>query len=130
MTTSASPQFAVWDDSRACLLAAGKGPLQGAGIDELLEGAGDVLDRHLGVDPVLVEQFAAVCVQPPQRVLQRWAGCFRPAIEAACLAGGQLEAEFGGEHDVVADRLQRLADQFLVVEGPVDLCGVEAGLGP
>jgi hypothetical protein len=28
-----------------------------------------------------------------------------------------IEAELGGDHDIVAERRQRLADQFLVDEG-------------
>ena len=36
-----------------------------------------------------------------------------------------VEAELGGDHDLVAHRLERLADQLLVVERAVDLGGVE-----
>ena len=39
----------------------------------------------------------------------------------------QLEAELGGDHHLVADRLQRLADQLLVGERAIDLGGVEEG---
>ena len=40
---------------------------------------------------------------------------------------GQLEAEFRGDHDVVAEAGHRLADQLLVAPRalPVQLCGVE-----
>ena len=37
-----------------------------AGDDEVLDGTGDVLDRHVGVDAVLVEQVDVVGPQPPQ----------------------------------------------------------------
>ena len=37
------------------------------------------------------------------------------------------EPELGRDDDVVAHRLQRLADELLVVEGAVDLGGVEEG---
>ena len=37
------------------------------------------------------------------------------------------EPELGGDDDLVADRLQGLADELLVVEGAVDLGGVEEG---
>ena len=40
------------------------------------------------------------------------------------------EPELGGDHDIVADRLQRLTHQFLVVERAVDLGGVEQGDAP
>ena len=39
----------------------------------------------------------------------------------------ELEAELGGDHHLVAERRERLADQFLVGERAVDLGGVEEG---
>ena len=54
--------------------------------------------------------------------------CVRPAGDAGLLAVlVEGEPELGGDDDVVAHRLQRLADQLLVVEGAVDLGGVEEG---
>lgn len=53
-----------------------------------------------------------------------------PAVGAeAALAGLRVdvEAELGGDDHLAADRLQRLADQFLVGEGTVGLGGVEQG---
>lgn len=38
-----------------------------ARLHELTDGAGDVLDRHIGVDAVLVEQVDRVGAQPAQR---------------------------------------------------------------
>ena len=46
----------------------------------------------------------------------------------ACLPSRiDVEAELGGDHDLVAHRLQRLADDLLVGERAVDLGGVEEG---
>ena len=52
-----------------------------------------------------------------------------PAVHADLLArlGIDLEAELGGDHHLVAHRRQRLADQFLIGEGAIDLGGVEEG---
>jgi hypothetical protein len=36
------------------------------GVDEVFDGSGDVLDRHVGVDPVLVEQIDPVGPQSLQ----------------------------------------------------------------
>ena len=100
-----------------------------AGLDQLLDRAGDVLDRHVGVDPVLVEEVdacrcraarseaSATCLMCSGRL-------FRPALLAV---GVEVEAELGGDHDLVADRGERLAHQLLVDERPVDLGGVEEG---
>jgi hypothetical protein len=35
-------------------------------VDQLLDGAGDLLDRDVGIDPVLVEQVDAVGAKPLQ----------------------------------------------------------------
>ena len=40
-----------------------------ARLDEFLDGAGDVLDRHLRVDAVLVQQVDPVGAEPPQRAV-------------------------------------------------------------
>jgi len=42
--------------------------------------AGHVLDRHVGIDPVLVKQVDVVGAQPAQRALERFADVFRPAV--------------------------------------------------
>ena len=39
----------------------------------------------------------------------------------------ECEPELGGDHDLVADRLQGFADELFVDEGAVDLGGVEEG---
>ncbi len=50
---------------------------------------------------------------------------FRPRLRARRRI--DVEAELGGDHDLVAERRQRLADEFLVGERAVDLGGVEEG---
>jgi len=54
---------------------------------------------------------------------------FGTTVEAALLAVFwiDVEAELGGDHHLIAERRQRLADQFLVRERAVDLGGVEKG---
>src|SRR5215213_7623021 len=41
------------------------------GVDQVLHSAGDVLERHLGVDAVLVQQVDPVGPKPAQRLLDR-----------------------------------------------------------
>ena len=102
-----------------------------AGLDELLDGAGDVLDGDVGVDAVLVEQVDGVGAQAAQRAVDGGADVVWPAADAGLLAVlVEGEPELGGDDDVVADRLERLADELLVVEGAVDLGGVEQGDAP
>ena len=98
-----------------------------AGLDELLDRARDVLDRDVGVDAVLVEQVDRVGAQPPQRPVDGGADVLGSAVHAAGLRAVlvEVEAELGGDDDLVAHRLERLADELLVVERAVDLGGVE-----
>src|SRR4051794_34842899 len=98
------------------------------GLDQLLDRAGDLLDGHLRVDPVLVEQVDGLGAQPAQRTLDRGADVLRPAGDAGLLTVlVKGEAELRRDDDAVADRLQRLADQLLVVERAVHLGRVEEG---
>src|SRR4051794_41904079 len=73
---------------------------------------------------MLVEQVDRVGAQPLQRGLDAAPDPRRAAVEAAATAL-EVEAELGRDHDLVADRFERLADQLLVRERPVDLRGVE-----
>ena len=93
-----------------------------------LHGAGDVLDGDVGVDAVLVEQVDGVGPQATQRAVDGGADVVRSARHAGLLAVlVEGEPELGGDHDLVADRFECLTDQLLVVEGAVDLGGVEEG---
>ncbi len=100
-----------------------------AGRDQLLHRAGDVLDRHLRIDAVLVEEVDAVGAQPLQRGLGHLLDVFGPAVQATLGAGLgiEVEAELAGDDHLVAHRLQRFADQPLVGERAIDLGGVEEG---
>ena len=99
-----------------------------AGLDELLDGAGDVLDRDVRVDAVLVEQVDGVGPQATQGALDGGADVVGPAGDAGLLAVlVEREPELGGDDDILADRLQCLTHQLLVVEGAIDLRGVEHG---
>ena len=97
-----------------------------ARLDELLDGAGHVLDRHVGVDAVLVEQVDDVGAQPPQRAVDRGADVLGPAADAALVAVVvEGEAELRRDDDLVADRRESLPDDLLVLERSVDLGRVE-----
>ena len=98
--------------------------------DQILHRAGDVLDRHIGIDPVLVEQVDHLDPQPLQRVFGHLPDAFGAAVEpvsTARAAGTKVVAELGGDDDILPERLQRLAHEFLVGERAIDLGGVEEG---
>jgi hypothetical protein len=87
-------------------------------LDQVLDSARHVLDRDVRVHPVLVEQVEAVGPEPLQRLLDGAPVRVGPAVEAAGLPGGELEAELRRDDDLVADRFERFADELLVGEGP------------
>jgi hypothetical protein len=92
--------------------------------DQVLDRAGHVLDRHVRVDPVLVEQVDAVGLEPLERGVGDLPDPLRPAVHAR-LGIPVLEAELGGDHYLVAERRQGLAHQLLVGEGAIGFGGVE-----
>jgi hypothetical protein len=97
-------------------------------VDEFLDGAGDLLDRHLRVDAVLVEQVDGVGAEPPEGAVDGAADVLGIAGQsglAALLV--EREAELGGDDDLVAHGREGFADEFLVAIGAVDLGGVEEG---
>ena len=55
--------------------------------DQLGHGADDVLDRHLGIHAVLVQQVDVVGAEPLERALHRLADVRRAAVEAASAGG-------------------------------------------
>src|SRR5204863_881841 len=66
-------------------------------------------------------------LEPLERAIGDLFDVFRAAVQAALLARLwiDIEAEFGGDHHLLAEGRKSLAYQFLVGEGPVDLGGVE-----
>jgi hypothetical protein len=100
--------------------------------DEGLHRSGDLLDGHVGIDPVLVKQIDGLHPQALQRALDGPADVLRPAGDAAVLTGLgiDVEAELGGDHHPVAYRPQGFAYHLLVDEGAVDLGGVEEAHAP
>ena len=96
--------------------------------DERADRFGDVLDRHFRIDAVLVEDVDVVGVQVPQAVLGDLTDVLRATVVAAVWGrSAHVESELGADHDLVAERLDGLADQLLAGAGPhaVELGGIE-----
>jgi Fe2+ transport system protein B len=94
------------------------------GSYELLDSAGHVFDRHIRVDAVLIEQVDPVGAQAPERVL----GVGLDVLRADVHSVGRyatLKTEFGGDHHLIAKRLERLADQLFIGIRAIGLSGIE-----
>jgi hypothetical protein len=90
-----------------------------AGPDQLLDRARDVLDRHVRIDPVLIEQVDHVEPQTLQRSFGNLPDVLGSTVQAGLSAPGiDLESELGRDRHAPAKRRQCLADQFLVLYGP------------
>jgi hypothetical protein len=73
--------------------------------DELGHGAGDVLDRHRRVDPVLVEQVDPVRAQPPQGGIGDPADLLWADVQAHRAPIADVPAELGRNHHLVGQGL-------------------------
>lgn len=82
-------------------------------FDQLTDGAGNVLDRHIGVDAVLVEQVDVVGPQPLQGGVRYGSDVFGAGVQA-CGATLDAETEFSGDDDLISNRFQGLSDEFLI----------------
>jgi len=96
---------------------------------QVLHRSGDVLDRHLGVDPVLIEEIDDVGLQALERGLSDLLDVLGPAVQTGLLlVGVDLEPELGGDDDPSADRSERFADELLIRERAIHLGRVEERL--
>ena len=71
-------------------------------LDEVFDRSGHILDRHVQIDAMLVEQVNRIYPQAPERSLSYLLDMFRPAIQCAppaAVAGICFPSEFGGDHD-------------------------------
>ncbi len=97
-----------------------------ASLDQVLHRAGDVLDRHGGIDPVLVEEVDGLDLETLERALNSLLDMHWTTVEAVPTAVRvDPESELGGDHHPVPEGCEGLTDELLVGEGAVDLGGVE-----
>ena len=90
--------------------------------------AGDLFDRDVGVDAVLVQQIDRVDSEALQRTLGGLLDVLGRGYLADVLAVSiEQVREFGGDHHLAAERSEGLAHKFLVDERAVDLGCVKEG---
>ena len=82
-------------------------------LNQVLHGSGDVFDRDVRVDAVLVEEVDPSIVEPLERRLGDLSDVRGPAVQAGLLAALELEPELRGDDHLIANRCQRLADELL-----------------
>ncbi len=96
--------------------------------DQVFDGARHLFDRHRRVNPVLIEQIDVVGAQPLQHRVDGAADvlglavCAGPALTGV---GVDVHPELGGDHNLIAHRLQGLPDDPFGFQRSVSLGGVE-----
>src|SRR5271166_6957064 len=101
-----------------------------ARLNQALHRAGDVLDRHIGVDAVLVEDVDPVHLEARQHRIGGPLYMLGSAAEAGASHPGfgiDVPAELRRNYDLATHRPERLADQFFVGPRAIRLGGVEEG---
>lgn len=95
-----------------------------ASFDELFHRPGDIFDRNLAIDAMLVEEVDAIGAQTLQRRISNGADALRPAV--LWLRRVPIpETKFGGDDDLIPDGRKCLAEEFLVGEGTIGLGRIE-----
>src|SRR5438552_10231414 len=85
--------------------------------DQLLDRTGDILDRHAGIDAVLIVEVDGLDPQSSERALGDLANVLGAAVEDLLPVGpANLEPEFGGNHHLTTQGLERFAKELLVLE--------------
>ena len=101
-----------------------------ASLHQFLHQPGDVLDRYVRIDAVLIQEIDGVGLQTPQHRVDDGADVLRPAIEAPAALSRlwvDIPPELRRYHHLRANWCQRLTDQLLVREGSVGFGGIEEG---
>jgi hypothetical protein len=93
---------------------------------EIGHRAGRLLDGHRAIDPMLIIEIDVVHAEPPERGIAGGFHVLGPAVLPDELSVRRAHvAEFGREDHLLALSFDRLADQDLVGEWPVDVGRVE-----
>jgi hypothetical protein len=69
--------------------------------NQVFNRAGNLFDRHVRVDPMLIEEIDAVGFEALERGLRNLLNVLRAAIEPR--KGVNVESEFGGNHHLLAE---------------------------
>src|ERR1700730_3655659 len=101
-------------------------------LDQVLHRAGDVFDRHVRVNPVLIEQVDDIDFEPLERALDSLLDVLRPTVQARSTLHPtgievriEVKPELGGDHYLIAEGSEGFAHELFVYERAVNLGGVK-----
>ncbi|KWF32745.1 hypothetical protein WL88_25735 [Burkholderia diffusa] len=94
-------------------------------IYQILYGACDVFDRYRRIKAMLIKQVDTVAVQPLERRFRNFPDVIGATVQANDLVVTNVESEFRCNDDMVAERRQGFANQFLVEKWAACFRGVK-----
>src|SRR5450432_3225915 len=123
--------YGVGSTDRLCGCFGHSEMLDLTGLDQFLDRAGGVLDGHIRVDAVLIEQVDGFELEPQQGAFHGLLDVFGLTVNSGgsrlVIFARQIEAELGGNDHLPAEWGQGLPHQFLVDERAVDFGRVKEG---
>src|SRR5207237_10896733 len=93
-------------------------------LDQLLDRTGDVLDRDVRIDAMLVQQIDAVGTEALERGIDDRLDVLRSAVQSTS-ASFDVEAELRRDPDAVANRRERFSNELFDGVRSVGFSGVE-----
>src|SRR5262245_31289438 len=101
-------------------------------LNQLLHSSGDLFDWHVQVNAVLIEQVDGLHLESLERAVDslldvRWPAvqAWRNSFSAVIQIRIEIEPEFRGDHNVLAERGERFADEFFICERAVNFRGIK-----
>jgi hypothetical protein len=95
-------------------------------LNQFFHRAGDIFNRHVWIDAVLIEQIDNIGPESFQRIVGDLFDVLGPTIESNLLTfGTKFETEFSGYHHLPTERGESFAYKFFVRERAVHFGGVE-----
>jgi hypothetical protein len=94
-------------------------------LNQTLHRSRHVLDRHVRVDAVLIEQVDRLDLETPERSLGDLFDVGWPAIQTALLPSFEREPELGRDHHMVTLRSERFAHELFVDERAIRFGRIE-----
>jgi hypothetical protein len=95
-----------------------------ARFDELLDRSGNILNRDIRIDTVLIIEIDGLNTEAFQRAFNAETDLLRPTA-LPLLPAIESDTEFGGNDDLPLERGKRLAEQFLVDVGAINFRGIK-----
>src|ERR1044071_3476663 len=95
-------------------------------LDQLLHRSRRIFDRHFSINTMLIQQIDSFDLQSLQRSINNISNMRRLAIDTNLLTlWTNLESKFCRDHNLITHRRKRFADEFFVLEWPINFSRVK-----